>query len=73
VAPNYAAKDNWQDYKKALNKKNQELNREALPALFKSNRSISRAGYRHSPRASYKHNINSLKKRERLDSLPSLS
>jgi hypothetical protein len=41
VAPDYAAKDNWQGYKKALSKENQELNKEALSALFKPNRSIS--------------------------------
>jgi hypothetical protein len=69
VALNYTAKDNWQGYKKAFNKKNQELSRRALSALFKLNRSISRAGYRHSPKAPHKYSINSLKRRERLSSL----
>jgi hypothetical protein len=69
VTPDYAAEDNRQGYKKAFSKKNQELSRGALSALFKPNRSTSQAGYKHSPRASYKHSINSLKKRERLDSL----
>jgi hypothetical protein len=41
VTPNYAAKDNWQGYKKALSKENQELSRETLPALSKPNKSIS--------------------------------
>jgi hypothetical protein len=41
VAPDYAAKDNQQGYKKALSKKNQELSRGALSALSKPNKSIS--------------------------------
>jgi hypothetical protein len=41
VAPNYAAKDNQQGYKKALSKKNQELSKEALLTLFKPNKSTS--------------------------------
>jgi hypothetical protein len=69
VAPDCAAKDNWQGRKKALNKENQELSRGASPALFKLNKSTSRAGYRHSFRAPHKHGINSLKRRKRLDSL----
>jgi hypothetical protein len=69
VTPNYAAKDNQQDYKKALSKENQELNKEALSALPKPNRSISQARYKHSLKAPNKHNINSLKRRKRLDSL----
>jgi hypothetical protein len=69
VAPDCAAKDNQQGYKKALNKKNQELSREALPALPKPNRSISRARYRHSPKALNKHNTNSLKRKKRLGGL----
>jgi hypothetical protein len=69
VAPDYAAKDNRQGYKKALSKENQELSREASPALFKLNRSISRARYKHSLKASNKYNINSLERRERLNSL----
>jgi hypothetical protein len=73
VAPNYAAKDNRQGYKKALSKENQKLSREASPALPKPNRSTSQAGYRHSPRASDEHDTNSLKKKERLNSLPPLS
>jgi hypothetical protein len=73
VTPNYAAKDNRQGCKKALNKKNQELSREASPALLKPNRSTSQAGYKHSLKASDKHNTNSLKRRERPGSLPSFS
>jgi hypothetical protein len=69
VAPNYTAEDNRQGHKKALNKKNQELSREASPALSKLNRSTSRARYKHSPKASDKHGINSLKKKERLGDL----
>jgi hypothetical protein len=69
VAPNYAAKDNQQGHKKAFNKKNQELNRGASPALPKLNRSTSQAGYKHSPKAPDKHSINSLEKRKRPDSL----
>jgi hypothetical protein len=72
VTPNYAAKDNRQGYKKALNKENQELNREASSALSKLNKSTSQTRYRHSPKASNKHSTNSLKKRERLGNLPSL-
>jgi hypothetical protein len=72
VTPNYAAKDNRQSYKKALNKKNQELSRKALPALSKPNRSISQARYKHSLKALNKYNINSLKRRERLDGLSPL-
>jgi hypothetical protein len=41
VTPNYAAKNNRQGCKKAFNKKNQELSKEAAPALSKPNRSIS--------------------------------
>jgi hypothetical protein len=66
VALNCAAKDNWQGYKKALSKKNQELSKEVLSALFKSNRSTSQAGYKHSFRALHKHSINSLKRKKRL-------
>jgi hypothetical protein len=73
VAPNYVAKNNWQGYKKAFSKKNQELSRGVLPALFKLNKSISRAGYKHSLRASHKHSINSLERKERLGSFSSLS
>jgi hypothetical protein len=73
VAPNCAAKDNWQGYRKALSKKNQELSKEALPALFKPNRSTSQAGYKHSPKASYKHSTNSLEKRKRSSGLSSFS
>jgi hypothetical protein len=69
VAPNYAIKDNQQGYKKALSKKNQELSREVLSALPKLNKSISQARYKHSLKASNKHNINSLKKRKKLNSL----
>jgi hypothetical protein len=69
VTLNYAAKDNRQGYKKAFSKKNQELSKEALSALLKPNRSTSRAGYKHSPRASDEHSINSLERRERLSSL----
>jgi hypothetical protein len=69
VAPNYAVKDNQQGYKKALSKENQELSREASPALSKLNKSISQARYKHSLKAFNKHNINSLERRERLDSL----
>jgi hypothetical protein len=64
VTSDYAAKDNRQGYKKALNKKNQELSRRASPALPKPNRSTSQAGYKHSPRASDKHSINSLEKKK---------
>jgi hypothetical protein len=67
--PNYAAKNNQQGYKKALSKKNQELSRGVLPALSKLNKSISQARYRHSPKASDEHGINSLKRRKRLNSL----
>jgi hypothetical protein len=70
VAPDCAAKDNRQGYKKAFNKENQELSRGASPALSKLNRSISQARYKHSPKAFNKYNINSLKRRKRLDSLP---
>jgi hypothetical protein len=69
VTPNYAVKDNQQSYKKAFNKENQELSREVSPALFKPNRSTSRAGYKRSPKASDKYSINSLKKKKRLNSL----
>jgi hypothetical protein len=41
VTPDYAAKNNQQGYKKVLNKKNQELNKKALSALPKLNKSIS--------------------------------
>jgi hypothetical protein len=41
VTLNCAAKDNQQGYKKALNKKNQELSKRVLSALFKPNKSIS--------------------------------
>jgi hypothetical protein len=41
VTFDYAVKNNWQGYKKALSKKNQELSREAAPALPKLNKSIS--------------------------------
>jgi hypothetical protein len=41
VTPNYAAKDNRQGYKKAFNKKNQELSKEVLSVLSKPNKSIS--------------------------------
>jgi hypothetical protein len=64
VAPNYAAEDNRQGYKKALNKKNQELSREALSALLKPNKSTSQARYKHSPKAFNKYNINSLKRKK---------
>jgi hypothetical protein len=64
VAPDYATKDNRQGHKKALSKENQELSRGASPALPKPNRNTSRAGYRHSPRASDKYSINSLKKKK---------
>jgi hypothetical protein len=64
---NYAVKDNQQGYKKALNKKNQELSKEALPALPKPNRSTSQVRYKHSPKAFNKHNTNSLKKKKRPD------
>jgi hypothetical protein len=73
VTPDCAVKDNWQGYRKAFSKKNQEHNREALSVLSKPNRSISQAGYRHSPRAFYKYNINSLKKIKRLGGLSPLS
>jgi hypothetical protein len=69
VTPDYAVKNNQQGYKKALNKENQELSRGALSALPKPNRSTSQARYRHSLRAFNEHSINSLEKRERLDSL----
>jgi hypothetical protein len=71
--PNYAVKDNWQGYKKALSKKNQELSKEVSPALSKLNKSTSQARYKHSPKASHKYNTNSLKKKKRLDSLSFLS
>jgi hypothetical protein len=64
VTPNYVTKDNQQGYKKALNKKNQELNRKASPALLKPNRSISQARYKHSPKAFNKHSIQSKKKKK---------
>jgi hypothetical protein len=64
VTPNYVAKDNWQGYKKALNKKNQKLSKAVLSALFKPNKSISQAEYKHSLRAFYKYSTNSLKKRK---------
>jgi hypothetical protein len=73
VAPDYAAKDNRQGYKKALSKENQELSRGALPALPKLNRSMSRAGYKHSPRAFNEYGTNSLKRKERPDGLSFLS
>jgi hypothetical protein len=73
VTPNYAVKDNWQGYKKALSKKNQELSREVTLVLLKLNKSTSRARYKHSLKASDKHSINSLKKKKRLGSLPSFS
>jgi hypothetical protein len=73
VTPDYAAKNNRQGYKKALSKKNQELSKEALPALPKPNKSTSQAGYKHSPKAFNEHGINSLKKKERLGGLSSLS
>jgi hypothetical protein len=41
VTLNYVTKDNQQGYKKAFNKKNQELNKETLSALSKPNKSIS--------------------------------
>jgi hypothetical protein len=66
---NRAAKDNQQSRKKALNKENQELNREVLSALSKLNKSISQARYKHSLKAFNKYNINSLKKRKRLSNL----
>jgi hypothetical protein len=69
VTSDYATKDNWQGYKKAFSKKNQELSREALSALLKPNRSTSQARYKHSLRAFDKHGTNSLKRRERLGSL----
>jgi hypothetical protein len=69
VTSNYVAKDNWQGYKKALNKENQELSKRALSALSKPNRSTSQAGYKHSPKAPNKYNTNSLKKRKRLNNL----
>jgi hypothetical protein len=47
---------------KALSKENQEHSKRALSALFKPNRSISQAGYKHSLKAFYKYSINSLKK-----------
>jgi hypothetical protein len=72
VILNYAVKNNQQSYKKALNKENQELNKEVLSALFKPNRSISQARYKHSLKAFNKYNINSLEKRKRLGSLPLL-
>jgi hypothetical protein len=73
VTPDYAAKDNWQGYKKALSKENQELNRGASPALPKLNRSTSQARYKHSLKASDKYNTNSLKRKKRLGDLSSLS
>jgi hypothetical protein len=73
VAPDYAAEDNQQGYKKAFSKENQELSRKASSALLKLNKSTSRARYKHSPKAFNKHSINSLKKRERLGGLSSLS
>jgi uncharacterized protein YgiM (DUF1202 family) len=57
VTPNYVTKDNRQDYKKALNKENQELSRKVLPTLPKPNRSTSQAKYKHSPKALNKHSI----------------
>jgi uncharacterized Zn finger protein len=69
VAPDCATKDNQQGCKKALSKKNQELSREASPALLKLNKSTSQAGYKHSLKAFNEHSINSLKRRKRLDSL----
>jgi hypothetical protein len=72
VTPDYAAKDNRQGYKKALNKENQELSREASPASSKPNKSTSRARYKHSPKASDKYSTNSLKKRKRPDNLSPL-
>jgi hypothetical protein len=41
VTPDYAAKDNQQDYKKALSKENQELSKEVLSALLKPNKNTS--------------------------------
>jgi hypothetical protein len=41
VTLNYAAKDNRQGCKKALNKENQELSKKVLFALFKLNKSIN--------------------------------
>jgi hypothetical protein len=41
VTPNYAVKDNWQGYKKAFSKENQELSRKVLSALPKPNKSTS--------------------------------
>jgi hypothetical protein len=73
VTPNYVTKDNWQGYKKAFSKKNQELSKEALSALLKPNKSTSQAGYKHSFKASDKHSINSLKRKKRLGSLFPLS
>jgi hypothetical protein len=73
VASDCAVKDNWQGYKKAFSKENQELSREASPALFKLNGSTSRAGYRHSPRASDEYDINSLERRKKLGGLSSFS
>jgi hypothetical protein len=64
VAPDYATKDNRQGYKKALSKKNQKLSKEVLSVLSKPNRSTSQARYKHSPKASDKYNINSLKKKK---------
>jgi hypothetical protein len=68
-----AAKNNQQGYKKAFNRENQELSKKALSALSKPNKSISRAGYKHSPKAFNKYNINSLKKKERLSGLSPFS
>jgi hypothetical protein len=73
VTLNYAAKDNRQGCKKALNKENQELSKKVLSTLSKPNKSTSRARYRHSPRASDKYNINSLKRKKRPNSLSFLS
>jgi hypothetical protein len=73
VTPDYAVKDNWQGYKKALSKENQELNKEVLSALLKPNKSTSQVRYKHSLRALDKHDINSLKRRERLGGFSSLS
>jgi hypothetical protein len=41
VTPDCATKDNQQGHKKALNKENQELSKEALSALSKPNKSTS--------------------------------
>jgi hypothetical protein len=65
VTPDYVTKDNQQGYKKAFNKKNQELNKEVLSVLPKLNKSTSQARYKHSPKALNKHSINSLKKKKK--------